>query len=108
MSFCLYDTGACFKYDDICMIDGKRFNETMPNYGLGSYATCGYTEQGISVGGYDTYGLLYEGQYLQLPKDLDAGNYWLEIEVDPTHRYVESNTENNIYRKEIYLSKQEL
>ena len=106
VSFCLYDTGACFKNDDICRVNGISYSENMPNYGLGSYATCGYTEQGISVGGYNTYGLFYKGQYLQLPKDLEAGNYWLEIEVDPTHRYTESNTKNNVYRKEIYLSKQ--
>lgn len=106
VSFCLYDTGACSQNDDICKIDGISYEETMPNFGLGSYSTCDFLEQGLSVGGYDAYGLLYEGQYLQLPKGLKAGNYWLEIEVDPTRRYVESNTKNNTYCKEIYLSKQ--
>lgn len=79
----------------------------MPNYGMGVYPSCNFDKQGISVGGYDTYGLMYEGQYLQLPRGLKNGEYWLEIEVDPDHRYLESDIANNIFSMKVNLKKQQ-
>lgn len=59
-----------------------------------------------TIGGYDTYGMLYEGQYLQLPNGLKNGEYILEIEIDPHHWYKESNKANNTFRMKINIQKQ--
>ena len=58
----------------------------MPNFSLGNYFACSLQMQGIAVGGYDYYGMMYEGQFLQLPKGLKNGKYILEIEVVNTWR----------------------
>ena len=108
VSYCLFTTGIFYKRDSLSEINGRHYGEDMPNYGLGNYPTCNVDKQGISVGGYDTYGMLYEGQFLQLPKGLKNGNYILEIEIDPHHWYKESNKKNNIFQKKITISKQEV
>ena len=108
VSYCLFTTGIFYKRDSLSEINGSHYGEDMPNYGLGNYPTCNIDKQGISVGGYDTYGMLYEGQFLQLPKGLKNGDYILEIEIDPHHWYKESNKKNNIFQKKITISKQEV
>jgi len=108
VSYCLFSTGICNNSDQLCNMYGKQYGETMPNYGLGSYADCRIEKQGITVGGYDTYGMMYEGQYLNLPKGLKNGEYWLEIEIDPDHKYMESNKRNNTFRMKINIQKQQL
>jgi hypothetical protein len=108
VSYCLFSTGICNINDKLCNMYGKQYGETMPNYGLGSYADCRVEKQGITVGGYDTYGMMYEGQYLNLPKGLKNGEYWLEIEIDPDRKYVESNRSNNIFKRRINIQKQQL
>jgi hypothetical protein len=107
MSFCLFNSGICSSTDQVCNIDDQRYGEEMPNYALGDYFRCSSDKQGISVGGYDTYGYLYTGQFLQLPKNLKNGEYCLEIEVDPDKVYIESNKDNNILRIKIMIQKQE-
>lgn len=107
VSYCLFTTGIFYEKDGVCRIDGKEYNQNMPNYGLGNYPSCNFDKQGISVGGYDTYGMMYEGQYLKLPKGLKNGEYWLEIEIDPDHKYVESDRSNNTFRMKIQISKQD-
>ena len=62
----------------------------MPNYGLGNYPTCNFDNQGMSVGEYETYGMMNEGQYLQLLEGLKSEAYLLEIEIDPNHWYKEN------------------
>ena len=79
----------------------------MSNFSLGNYFACSLQKQGISVGGYDYYGMMYEGQYLQLPKGLKNGEYWLEIEIDPDHKYVESDKSNNTFRMKVNIQKQQ-
>lgn len=106
VSYCLFSTGICNSNDKLCNMYGKQYGETMPNYGLGAYADCRIEKQGITVGGYDTYGMMYEGQYLNLPKGLKNGEYWLEIEIDPDHKYIESNKKNNTFKMKINLTKQ--
>ena len=97
VSFCLFDTGICGYEDSICMVESTQYNkDNLPNYGFGNYGKCNSNFQGISVGGYDTYGLFYEGQYLEIPEGTPNGSYVLEIEVDPEHIYRESNEQNNI------------
>lgn len=107
VSYCLFTTGIFYEKDKVSTINGRQYGENMPNYGLGNYPTCDFNKQGISVGGYDTYGMLYEGQYLDLPKGLPKGNYILEIEIDPHHWYRESNKKNNTFSIPIIISKQQ-
>jgi subtilisin-like proprotein convertase family protein len=107
VSYCLFSSGICSSSDNVCKIFNQHFGEDMPNYGLGNYSSCSTQKQGITVGGYDTYGLMYEGQYLNLPKGLKNGEYWLEIEIDPEHKYAESNKKNNTFRMKVNIQKQE-
>ena len=107
VSYCLFTTGIFYNSDKLSYISGKQYGETMPNYGLGNYPTCNFDQQGISVGGYDTYGMMYEGQYIDLPKGLKKGIYTLEIEIDPHHWYKESNKKNNVFSMQIPISKQQ-
>ncbi|MGR3809175.1 lysyl oxidase family protein [Jiulongibacter sp. NS-SX5] len=107
VSYCLFDTGICNNGDSLCYVNNTIYGQkNLPNYGLGNFIDCKSGLQGISVGGYDTYGMLYEGQFVKLPKGLKPGTYILEIEIDPEHKYKESDRSNNIYRQEVYLSKQ--
>jgi hypothetical protein len=106
VSYCLFTTGIFYNYDGIGNINGKQYGESMPNYGLGNYPTCNFDKQGISVGGYDTYGMMYEGQYIDLPKGLKNGDYFLEIEIDPHHWYKESNKKNNTFSMPITITRQ--
>lgn len=107
VSYCLFDTGICNNDDSLCLLDGVNYGQkNLPNYGLGDFRTCTDGVQGISVGGYDTYGMLYEGQFIQLPKKLKSGTYVLEIEVDPEHQYFESKRDNNVYRQKVEINKQ--
>ena len=108
VSYCLFDSGICNDQDDICNINNKRYGiKSLKNYSLGKYTSCHAGVQGISVGGYDTYGSMYEGQFLELPAGTKNGSYILEIEVDPKSIYIESNKENNILRIPINLTRQE-
>lgn len=107
VSYCLFTTGIFYEQDSLSHIDGKHYGETMPNYGLGNYPTCNFDKQGISVGGYDTYGMLYEGQFIDLPEGLKSGEYILEIEIDPGHKYTESNKKNNTFRMKVNIHKQD-
>jgi hypothetical protein len=106
VSYCLYTTGSCYNKDGLCVIDGKTYGETMPNFGMGNYQTCNFDKQGISVGGFDTYGMLYEGQFIDLPENLKSGDYFLEIEIDPNHIYSETNRKNNVFQMKYRLTKQ--
>lgn len=107
VSYCLFDTGICQSSDSLCLSNSVVWSsQNLPNYGLGTFVDCKSDIQGISVGGYDTYGQLYEGQYVQLPKRLRNGNYILEIEVDPQGIYLEKDETNNTFSMPISLSKQ--
>lgn len=108
VSYCLFDSGICSNRDSLCTEGGKVYGEkNLSNYGLGNYTDCKAQKQGISVGGYDTYGFLYEGQFLQLPKGLKSGQYFLEIEIDPNHIYKEKDRSNNTFSMPVAISKQE-
>lgn len=108
VSYCLFDSGACTNNDGLCAWNGRVFGEkNLVNYGFGTYASCKSGKQGISVGGYDTYGMLYEGQFIQLPKNLPSGEYLLEVEIDPEKKYLEEDRSNNTYRQSVFISKQQ-
>ncbi len=103
VSYCLFDSGICQSTDSICM-DSAGKKPDLKNYGLGNYVTCDSGKQGISVGGYDTYGFMYEGQNLELPKNLPRGYYELQLTIDPNHYYREKNRKNNTFRFKIFVN----
>jgi hypothetical protein len=107
-TYCLFDSGICTERDGFCNCNDTIYSEkNLHNYGFGTYSGCHAAYQGISVGGYDTYGMMYEGQYLQLPKGLKSGTYFLEIEVDPKHYYLEKEHANNTYVQQVNIQLQE-
>lgn len=107
-TYCLFDSGICTERDGFCYFGDKVYTEkNLRNYGLGTYAGCHADYQGLSVGGYDMYGMMFEGQYIQLPKGLKSGTYYLEIEIDPRHYYLEKDHSNNTYTQKVEISKQE-
>lgn len=107
VSYCLFDSGACNNQYRLCTYGDQQYDQhNLKNYGLGNYTSCNAKKQGISVGGYDTYGMHYEGQYLQLPSFLTPGIYILEIEIDPDNLYKEESRKNNIFSMSIELNKQ--
>ncbi|MBK8785442.1 MAG: proprotein convertase P-domain-containing protein [Chitinophagaceae bacterium] len=106
VSYCLFTTGMLYEKENSSLINGKKYGTTMTNYALGEYYACSLAKQGISVGGYDYYGMMYEGQYLQLPVGLKNGEYILEIEIDPDHKYKESDRSNNTLQMKVNIQKQ--
>ncbi|WP_169743935.1 lysyl oxidase family protein [Kaistella jeonii] len=106
VSYCLFTNGMLYEKDKNSIIDNKQYGNDLKNYGLGDYPSCELMKQGIAVGGYDYYGLMYEGQFLQLPKYMKNGDYILEIEIDPDHKYYESNRKNNLFSMPIKIEKQ--
>lgn len=108
VSYCLFDSGICNTNDSLCLCNKIAYgNDNLDNYGLGGYSECKAEKQGISVGGYDMYGLMYEGQYIQLPKGLKNGLYFLEIEIDPTKKYKEQSRKNNLFSMPVTIRLQE-
>lgn len=109
VSYCLFDSGSCQENDPLCEFQDRKYGpQNLPNYGFGRYVSCYEGIQGISVGGYDTYGSMYEGQSLTLPAGTGNGHYILQITVDPNNIYLEENEDNNVLRLEIDLIKQSL
>ena len=107
VSFCLFDSGICNSEDSLCTRNGVVYGQqNLANYGLGNYTDCKSARQGISVGGYDTYGMRYEGQFINLPKKLPAGVYQLEIEIDPLGLYQDKDRANNLFSTPVTLYKQ--
>ena len=106
-TYCLFDSGTCSERDGYCITNNQVFTEkNLINYGLGTYSGCQSHFQGLSVGGYDTYGMMFEGQFLNLPLGLVDGDYYLEMEIDPQHYYSEKDHANNIYSQKVSISLQ--
>ncbi|MBI1185525.1 hypothetical protein GC194_14740 [bacterium] len=97
ISYCLFDSGNCTRENEFCQGDSVDFYgpENLPNYGFGTFNACNSDHQGISVGGYDYYGLDFEGQFIQLDKKPKRGSYFIMITVDPENRFAESDESNN-------------
>lgn len=97
VSYCLFDSNRCRENPKNCKDGNQHFSpQNMINYGLGGYESCNSDRQGISVGGIDYYGMMYEGQSIKFSKPIKKGTYYLLIEVDPENHYRELNEENNI------------
>jgi len=107
VSYCLMDSNFCQKEFGNCTIENKDYSrKNLPNFGLGGYAGCKQNLQGISVGGVDYYGTYYEGQFIQLPPDIENGQYYLYLVVDPQNQYVELDENNNEILIPVTLKKQ--
>ncbi|WP_461131093.1 proprotein convertase P-domain-containing protein [Spirosoma aerophilum] len=108
VSFCLFDSGICQSRDSLCAYRNQVYGEkTLINYGMGNYTDCKAQKQGISVGGYDTYGMLYEGQFINLPKGLASGTYQFEVEIDPGRIYREKDRTNNLFTMLVTIAHQQ-
>lgn len=62
VSYFLFTNGMLIERDETSIINNKQYGSNLKNYGLGDYPSCDLMKQGITVGGYDYYGLVYEGQ----------------------------------------------
>jgi hypothetical protein len=77
-----------------CIMDTSSINSQLWGASGQVYSTCGNTVQGMSVGWGDTYGSHLAGQSIDATKLL-AGDYALEINVDPFNRIIETNEGDN-------------
>jgi hypothetical protein len=77
-----------------CIMDTTSINPQLWGATGQTYTACGNTIQGMSVAWGDTYGRLLEGQSIDATK-LYAGDYELEINVDPFDRIEETNEDDN-------------
>ena len=80
-----------------CLVDAAPYDLGLPNAAPeASGFGCG-TAQRISVGWEDVYDALTPGQQIDV-SGLAPGQYWLEANVDPDNRLLESNESNNVGR----------
>ena len=77
-----------------CIMDTSSINPQLLNASGQVYSTCGATVQGMSVSWGDTYGSHLAGQSIDATQLL-AGDYALEINVDPFNRIIETNEDDN-------------
>ena len=97
VSYCLYDNMICTEENGYCHQNNTIYSKSnLSNFGFGKFNSCDEKMQGISVGGIDYYGKYYEGQSLDIPKDLECGIYYLCIEIDPENYYRELDEDNNL------------
>lgn len=81
-----------------CLYDEYVHNSRLPHYNRNRrYRSCNTNIQGISVGWKDVYGKELADQWIDITEVL-PGEYWLESEVDPYNRLIESNEGNNVAR----------
>ncbi|MBL8763504.1 MAG: hypothetical protein JNM07_04460 [Phycisphaerae bacterium] len=86
-----------------CLLDVAVYDATLPNFNpAGEFHSCATTSQGLSVGWMDIYDLDLDGQEIDIT-DVPYGTYWLESEVDPTRRVLESNPDNNVSRIKVSI-----
>lgn len=86
-------TGAKMSF---AIIDLATYDRTLPGSpASGRYG--GGLLQGISVGYTDIYDQGITGQHIDIT-NIPDGTYWLEAEVDPENRILESNENNNFGR----------
>ena len=77
-----------------CIMDTSNINSQLWGDAGQLFTTCSNTVQGMSVSWGDTYGSSLEGQSIDATKLL-AGDYALEINVDPFNRIIETNENDN-------------
>src|SRR5207247_578097 len=78
-----------------CLLDSRKYDGSLPGApNSDQYNTCGQL-QGISVGWADVYNSRLANQWIDIT-DVPEGTYWLESEVDPSNRILESDETNNV------------
>ncbi len=111
LAFCVMDYGTCQGWPDHCMDTSGTIalnsNSDFPNYGLGggNYG-CSPVMQGISSGYMDVYWTSLDGMWIDLPKGLCNGDYWIVCEVDPNNFFLEEDETNNVYAAPFTITKQ--
>lgn len=119
MGFCLMDYGQCganmsSTYAGHCRDDNTVYNmgttllnNNFPNYGLGGgQYNCSQIEQGISSGWTDVYGKHLDGMWINIPPGTCNGNYYIVVEIDPNHNFLEEDDNNNYTAVPITLTQQ--
>lgn len=87
-----------------CLMDTNLVDGTLPGApSVPVYSTCGATIQGMSVGWGDTYGRNLPGQGIDVT-GLPEGDYRLVIEIDPKHRLIETNENDNVACTLVHLA----
>lgn len=85
-----------------CLLDVAKYDGSLPGApNSEQYESCGQF-QGISVGWADVYHSSLANQWIDIT-DVPDGTYWLESEVDPSNRILESDETNNVARIMITL-----
>ncbi len=112
LGFCLQDTGDCFEdYPGHAVDDSGTTlatSDEVPNFNLGGgnyNQSCGLNH-GISVGYTDVYDYSLDGQDIPLD-NVCNGDYYIVVEVNPDHTFIESNYDNNVGIAPVSLSLQE-
>jgi hypothetical protein len=101
VTFCIMDTD---------MVDAEINNAwaargLVPDAGAmftDGWTVCDSTEQGLTPGRKDVYTKNLPGQFIDIT-GIGAGDYLIEVQVDPDGQVVESNTSNNVARVPISL-----
>ncbi len=88
-----------------CLTDVDRYVPTAvePKLFPKHFSGCGNERQGISVGWADVYKKSMPDQWIDIT-GLRFGEYWLESEVDPSDRLLETDETNNIGRIRIMIT----
>jgi hypothetical protein len=85
-----------------CLLDVREYDTSLPGApNSDQYNSCAQF-QGISVGWADVYSRSLADQWIDIT-DVPEGSYWLESEVDPSNRILESDETNNAARIKITL-----
>lgn len=78
------------------IIDLEIFDSSLPGFPFDSHYEGGLV-QGMSVGWADVYGATLQDQWIDIT-GVAPSRYWLEADVDPDNRIIESNETNNTVR----------
>ncbi|MCE9559886.1 MAG: hypothetical protein K8R88_13165, partial [Armatimonadetes bacterium] len=86
-----------------CILDLQVYDNTNPAYvNPGYYTGCGSTIQGLTPGWGDVYSKGLTDQWIDIT-GIPDGDYFVEAEVDPENRLLESDETNNIGRQPVHV-----
>jgi hypothetical protein len=101
VTFCIMDTD---KFDQDIIAEWAQ-RDLVP-FSRGMFTdggrVCNSTEQGLTPGWKDVYFYGLPGQWIDIT-GMPAGEYTIEVQVDPNGQVVESNTDNNVARLPITI-----
>lgn len=85
-----------------CLVDVFKFANIPGGPTSPQFLSCSNSEQGISSGWEDIYFKDLPDQWIDVT-GITPGEYWIESEVDPENRFLESNENNNIARIKLVI-----